>query len=134
MGYWKHVQYCSEFLDNALDAIESFQWKEIENPDSHIVFSLDRDIAIQNLSFIAHEIATEEVKPPEEESGEILSEDQIEIEAEVKRIIDDMNDLISPAENIIDIEPIVIIRIRESEASTILTSEISKKNIMNHTF
>ena len=33
-GYWKHVQYCSEFLDNALDAIESFQWKELNKPDS----------------------------------------------------------------------------------------------------
>ena len=29
-GYWKHVQYSSEFLDNALDAIESFQWKQLK--------------------------------------------------------------------------------------------------------
>ena len=25
-GYNKHTQYCSEFLDNSMDAIESFQW------------------------------------------------------------------------------------------------------------
>ncbi len=133
MGYWKHVQYCSEFLDNALDAIESFQWKELEKNDSNILFTLDKDVELQNLSFKPRE-AVEEVKPFDEESGEIINEDQIEVEAEVQRIIDDMNDLIKPAESIIDIEPIVIIRIRESEASTYLTAEISKKNIMNYTF
>ena len=51
-GYWKHVQYCSEFLDNALDAIESFQWKEIQKADSKIAFSMDQELEIENLTFI----------------------------------------------------------------------------------
>ena len=32
-GHWKHTQYCAEFLDNALDAIESFQWMELNKKD-----------------------------------------------------------------------------------------------------
>ena len=27
-GLNKHTQYCIEFLDNSLDAVESFYWKE----------------------------------------------------------------------------------------------------------
>ena len=30
-GHFKHVQYSVEFLDNSLDAIESFHWKN-QNP------------------------------------------------------------------------------------------------------
>ena len=29
-GHWKHTQYIAEFLDNALDAIETFQWNELD--------------------------------------------------------------------------------------------------------
>ena len=42
-GYWKHTQYAAEFLDNALDAIESFQWKE-RKKESNIQFTLDREL------------------------------------------------------------------------------------------
>ena len=59
-GYWKHVQYCSEFLDNALDAIESFQWKELKKPDSKIMFSLDQELFLEKFSIV--EAAKEEKK------------------------------------------------------------------------
>ncbi|MFX0042718.1 MAG: DNA topoisomerase VI subunit B [Candidatus Hodarchaeota archaeon] len=163
-GYWKHVQYCAEFIDNALDAIESFQWRELEKPDSKIKFSLDQELFLEKFSIVEtakeekktqhldneakhtlmqelglESIETEESVIPEskeklEESGEISEEDELEVEEEVKRIIDDMQEIIKPVENIIDVEPIVIVRIREFEAPSFLTSEISQKNVMSYTF
>ncbi|MFW9896028.1 MAG: DNA topoisomerase VI subunit B [Candidatus Thorarchaeota archaeon] len=163
-GYWKHVQYCAEFIDNALDAIESFQWKELRRSDSKIKFSLDQELFLEKFSIV--EAAKEEKKTqhldneakhtlmqelgietpipdedvivtPEikdEESGEIVDQEELEVEEEVKRIIDDMQEIIKPVENIIDLEPIVIVRIREFEAPSFLTSEISQKNVMSFIF
>nr|MDO8086846.1 hypothetical protein [Candidatus Sigynarchaeum springense] len=37
-GHFKHVQYAVEFIDNSLDAIESFQWK---NTDPEIAYQLE---------------------------------------------------------------------------------------------
>ncbi|MFX1504318.1 MAG: hypothetical protein ACFFDH_25385, partial [Promethearchaeota archaeon] len=163
-GYWKHVQYCSEFIDNALDAIESFQWKELKKPDSKISFSLDQELFLEKFSILetakeekktqhldneakhtlmqelgiesteTNESAVNEVEIKEEESGEITDKEELEVEEEVKRIIDDMNEIIKPVEFIIDVEPIVIVRIREFEAPAFLTSEISQKNIMSYSF
>ena len=163
-GYWKHVQYCAEFIDNALDAIESFQWKELQKPDTKIKFSLDQELFLEKFSIF--EVAKEEKKTQhldneakhtlmqelgieapdleetaiiepeikEEESGEIIDKDKLEIEEEVQRIIDDMQEIIKPVENIIDVEPIVILRIREFEAASFLTSELSQKNIKSFIF
>ena len=163
-GYWKHVQYCAEFIDNALDAIESFQWKELKALDSKIKFSLDQELFLEKFSILEtakeekksqhldneakhtlmQELGIESPKPDnsivqepeekEEESGEIITKEELEVEEEVKRIIDDMQEIIKPVEFIIDVEPIVIVRIREYEAPSFLTSEISQKNIMSFTF
>jgi len=163
-GYWKHQQYASEFLDNALDAIEEFQWKELSEGDSRVQFSLDQELTLENLS-ILQEARKDEVDQPlnneakltlkqefgfaptvpsepdvdtfkdkEEESGEIVDKEEIEVEEEVKRIIEDMNEILKPVEPIVDIEPLVIIRLRESEAASFLTSELSQRNVMSYTF
>ncbi|MCK4369714.1 MAG: hypothetical protein KAW03_01485, partial [Candidatus Lokiarchaeota archaeon] len=162
--YWKHVQYCAEFSDNALDAIESFQWKELKKPNSKIMFSLDQELFLEKFSIVEaakeekktqhldneakHTLMQElgiestepddsiikEVEVKEEESGEITDKEELEVEEEVRRIIDDMNEIIKPVEFIIDVEPIVIVRIREFEAPSFLTSEISQKNIMSYSF
>ena len=58
-GYWKHVQYVAEFLDNALDAIETYQWKEREKEDSKIQFTIDRELSLENLSIVKSEKASE---------------------------------------------------------------------------
>jgi DNA topoisomerase VI B subunit len=163
-GYWKHVQYCAEFIDNALDAIESFQWKELKKSNSKIKFSLDQELFLEKLSILEaakeekktqhldneakhtlmqefglesgepEDLIIQEPEVKEEESGEIIDKEELEVEEEVKRIIDDMEEIIQPVEYIIDVEPIVIVRIREYEAPSFLTSEISQKNIMSYTF
>ncbi len=163
-GYWKHVQYCAEFIDNALDAIESFQWKELKKPDSKFKFSLDQELFLEKFSILeaakeekrtqhldneakhtlmqelgigsaeSDNIISQEPEIREEESGEIIDKEELEVEEEVKRIIDDMQEIIKPVEYIIDVEPIVIVRLREYEAPSFLTSEISQKNIMSFIF
>ncbi|MFX1569882.1 MAG: DNA topoisomerase VI subunit B [Promethearchaeota archaeon] len=163
-GYWKHVQYCAEFIDNALDAIESFQWKELAKPDSKIAFSLDQELFLEKFSIVeaakeekrsqhldneakqtlmqefgiesteSDSSTKQEIEVREEESGEIIDKEELEVEEEVKRIIDDMQEIIKPVEYIIDLEPIVIVRLREYEAPSLLTSEISQKNIMSYIF
>ncbi|MFX0071842.1 MAG: hypothetical protein ACFFAO_12195, partial [Candidatus Hermodarchaeota archaeon] len=163
-------QYIAEFLDNALDAIESFQWKELKNSDSKIKFTLDQELSLENLSILQKEVEEQESSKPldneakrtlmkefslesEEmsksevvsesipktedatgKSGEIVDKDQIEVEQEVINIINDMEEIIKPVEAIIDDEPIVIIRLSESEAPSLLTAELSQKNVMNYTF
>ncbi|MHA1458384.1 MAG: hypothetical protein ACTSQR_01840 [Promethearchaeota archaeon] len=163
-GYWKHQQYASEFLDNALDAIEDFQWRELQEGDSRTQFSLDQELTLENLSILQEAQKDEIDQPPsnevklalmqeighaptepsnteiessedkEDESGEIVDREELEVEEEVKRIIEDMNEIIKPVEPIVDLEPIVIIRLRESEAASFLTSELSQKNVMSYTF
>ncbi|MBY9007128.1 MAG: DNA topoisomerase VI subunit B [Candidatus Lokiarchaeota archaeon] len=161
-GYWKHTQYCAEFLDNALDAIEYYQWEEIKKKDSQIKYTLDQDVNLENLS-ITKKTETEQVdqKLDDEvkrtiikdftsddhyksltESGKKLKnkdsskkKEEIE-EIEVSRIITDMVTLLAPAYsiNIIDKEPLVIIRMIESEAHSLLTGEIDAKNVMTYQF
>ena len=50
-GQFKHMQYLAEFIDNGLDAIESFQWREQEKSDPQWAFSLDQDINLENMDF-----------------------------------------------------------------------------------
>ena len=163
-GYWKHTQYAAEFMDNALDAIESFQWDELQKDSSKIAFSLDQELTLRNLSILQDGIDEDEKKPlnneaksvlmqemgirpaeiseeniifsegKETESGEIVDKAELEVEEEVLRIIEDMNEIIKPVESIIDTEPLVIIRLRESEAPSFLTSELSQKNVMSYSF
>ena len=140
-GYWKHSQYVAEFIDNSLDAIETFQWKELEKPESKYKFSLDQETALENLTLIQElnepSVVVEEKKEIElekDESGEIIDKEEIETEEEVKRIIKDIEDLLKPVANLVDIEPIVVIRMREYEPPSVLTSELSQKNVLSYSF
>ncbi|MFX1257626.1 MAG: hypothetical protein ACFFAN_07200 [Promethearchaeota archaeon] len=163
-GYWKHSQYAAEFLDNALDAIESFQWKELEKKDSKIKFTLDQELSLENLSIVQTEKVGEKSQPLNNEAKLTLMQEfglspseskeikvqlpknkqnkaqtitdksKIEVEQEVKIIIDCLEEIIQPIISIIDDEPIVIIRLREFEAASFLTSELSQKNVMDYTF
>ncbi|TXT59342.1 MAG: DNA topoisomerase VI, subunit B [Promethearchaeota archaeon] len=159
-GYWKHAQYVAEFLDNALDAIESFQWKELKKEDSNLKFTLDQEISLENLSILQRDEGVSDklndeakhmlmqeigIEPSERESisesaepapspEALVDKKEIEVEEEVKTIIRDMESLTQPVENIIDKEPIVIIRITEYEAPHVLTGELSAKNVMSYRF
>ncbi|MBN1213958.1 MAG: hypothetical protein JXA99_00805 [Candidatus Lokiarchaeota archaeon] len=161
-GYWKHTQYSAEFLDNALDAIEAFQWEELKKSDSQIKYTLDQDANLENLSnlwkkdfekkdqnlesdikYRSNETINSEqhyralIDDNEKVETEKLSKKKEEIEElEVTHIINDLETLLAPLNNlnIIDKEPVVIIRLNESEAHSLLTGEIDAKNIMSYQF
>ncbi len=161
-GYWKHTQYSAEFLDNALDAIEAFQWEELKKSDSQIKYTLDQDANLENLSNLwkndsekkdqnlnseiknrpNEKINSEQhystlIDDNENVKTEKLTKKKEEIEElEVTHIIDDLETLLTPLTNlnIIDKEPVVIIRLIESEAHSLLTGEIDAKNIMSYQF
>jgi len=164
-GYWKHSQYVAEFLDNSLDAIETFQWQEINKLDSEFKFTLDKELTLQKLSIVQKEKGEEKKSQPLDEkdkhtlitefdlepvdngaagsgiieidtakSDEIINKIEIEVEEEVKNIINEMDEIIKPVENIIDNEPMVIIRIREYEPPSFLTAELTQRNVMSYTF
>jgi len=164
-GYWKHTQYAAEFLDNALDAIETYQWKELKKPDPRFKFTLDQELSLENLSIVqdikeeekessipmdaeskqtlmeefglkkSEEIdETEFISENDESKDEVIEKDEVEIEQEVKNIMNDMDEIIKPVESIIDVEPIVIIRLKEFEPPAFLTAELSQKNVMGYSF
>ncbi|TXT67044.1 MAG: DNA topoisomerase VI, subunit B [Promethearchaeota archaeon] len=77
----------------------------------------------------------EKETPTEEEAPSSKKKEEIE-EIEVKKLVEDMESLIKPVDhiNIIDKEPLVIIRLTESEAHSLLTGEIDAKNVMSYKF
>jgi len=134
-------QYVAEFIDNSLDAIETFQWRELEKPDSKYKFSLDQETALENLTLVQEveephgEVEEKkEVGLEKDESGEIVEKGEVETEEEVKRIIKDIEDLLKPVANLVDTEPVVVIRMREYEPPSVLTSELSQKNVLSYSF
>ena len=72
-GYWKHQQYVAEFLDNALDAIETFQWEELKNSNSKLKFTLDQELSLENLSILQRESEDKTTfKPLDDEAKQTL--------------------------------------------------------------
>jgi len=151
-GHWKHVQYAAEFMDNAIDAIESFQWEQLKNV-SKTAFSIDKDFDVikfgskltedlminlngADYETSATELKTEtipkEIKPTEGKPTE--KRDKKKRDKLVKNLIHDMEKLLQPFEHIVDNEPIIIIKLTGSEAPSVLTDELGKKNIMRYTF
>ena len=146
-----------------MDAIETFQWQEINKLDSEFKFTLDKELTLQKLSIVQKEKGEEKKSQPLDEkdkqtliqefelepvdnkttesniieigttkSDEIIN--KIEVEEEVKNIINEMDEIIKPVETIIDNEPMVIIRIREYEPPSFLTAELTQKNVMSYTY
>jgi len=87
-----------------------------------------------DLPEIAEKEEPQEEKPQEKKLKPKKKEEIEEIE--VRKIVDDMESLIKPVDNIniIDKEPIVIIRLTETEAKSLLTGEIDAKNVMSYKF
>ncbi|RLI63490.1 MAG: hypothetical protein DRO88_09770 [Promethearchaeia archaeon] len=64
-GLNKHTQYCIEFLDNSLDAIESFYWKESKRHPEY-TFKLKDDLLLQNFSYLAGGVSEKDLQDLEE--------------------------------------------------------------------
>ncbi|MHA1765581.1 MAG: ATP-binding protein [Promethearchaeota archaeon] len=60
-GLNKHTQYAIEFLDNSLDAVESFQWK-MNRTSLDYAFKLKDDLLLENFSYLKGGISEEDLK------------------------------------------------------------------------
>jgi DNA topoisomerase VI B subunit len=75
-GLNKHTQYAIEFVDNALDAIESFHWKELKKyPDSQ-AFLLKDDMILENFSYLMGGVTPEDIERVEAEAKEKKLDDE----------------------------------------------------------
>ncbi|MHA1386068.1 MAG: hypothetical protein ACTSR3_20125, partial [Candidatus Helarchaeota archaeon] len=112
IGLHKHTQFCAEFLDNALDGIESFNWKF---PN---VYKLKKLLDAEQIEYIKQKYRT------------ITKEtSKIEYELTRKAIIDGFKQFIEPVKEIISKEPLAIIRIREIEKPKMLPEEMHGRDI-----
>jgi DNA topoisomerase VI B subunit len=98
-GLNKHTQYAIEFLDNSLDAVESFQWK-MSRTALDYEFKLKDDLLLENFSYLGGGVSDEDVKKFDQtltnsimgdEGDELSNEGSIVVEKEEedKLIIDE---------------------------------------------
>ncbi|WEU40588.1 MAG: DNA topoisomerase VI subunit B [Candidatus Odinarchaeum yellowstonii] len=104
----KHTQYVAEFLDNALDAIETAQW------DFNIYKNLSPESPIQSYR----------VEP----WSETLNKNKPEA------ILSRLNKLISPLKDLINKEPIALIVLQKVEKPEILPDDIQGSDIEMYCF
>src|SRR6056297_1793744 len=60
-GLYKHTQYAIEFMDNSLDAIESFHWKQMKR-DPKRAFALKDDVLLENFKYKEGGVSFEDFK------------------------------------------------------------------------
>lgn len=112
-GFNKHMQYVAEFLDNALDAIESFYWKF---PEAY-------DLGNEITEDIVNEIVGKTKEMIEKYKGNNLKEFKT-----AKKVIEHVKEFIEPVKVLIDRkEPVVIIWLREVETPTFLSDAHREK-------
>ena len=107
MGLYKHTQYMAEFMDNSLDAIEITYWKDPK------LYQLKEDFYF------------EYPKPKE------LLKD---MELTQENVILLMQDLLAPLKDIINTEPLLVIRIQEIEKPEMLSDDQSGRDIRMFSF
>ena len=160
-GHFKHVQYAVEFLDNALDAIESFHWK---NQNTEKGYQLESEIfqdwvTMEDEMMEANTMEAEGLSPElsavftsmGEGNGEVSAVEEpvsvstsqpiersktksksklsqkTDIDLKINSIVTSMENLINPYVNLAISEPIVIIRLTETEDKSLVFLEEAKK-------
>ncbi|MFX0133908.1 MAG: ATP-binding protein, partial [Candidatus Hodarchaeota archaeon] len=117
IGFNKHSQYSAEFLDNSLDGIESYNWKSEKGYKIKKVLEPEQVEKLQN-----------DFKNVTENT------DGSEYDIARKPILNTFNSFIEPIKDIIDREPLAIIRIREIEKPKMLPEEMHGKDIRMFSF
>lgn len=99
-GLNKHTQYAIEFLDNALDAIERFQWKQIKI-DPEIAYSLKYDVILENFSYFnpifedeLKKIDAQQAKASKAEEQYFITEENSDVSSTPVSLEDRESDLI----------------------------------------
>ncbi len=103
IGLYKHTQYMAEFTDNSLDALEVTFWKFPK------VYQLKEDFYFDY-----------------QKPKALLKDEDITADHLIAR----MNDLLEPVKDILNTEPLLIIRLQEMEKPEMLSDEQSKDTRM----
>ena len=118
-GFNKHMQYVAEFLDNALDAIESFYWRFPE------AYSLENNISNDILDEIVSKTKDMIEKNKENELKEFRAAEEV---------IEHVKEFVKPIKTLLDMkEPVVVIWLREVETPTFL-SNAHRENVRVYEF
>lgn len=118
-GFNKHMQYVAEFLDNALDAVESFYWRF---PDAY------------NLkNSISNKISDEIIKCARE-MIENSKEDDLKEFRTSEEVVEHVREFIKPVRMLLDMrEPVVVIWLREVKTPAFL-SDAYRENVRVYEF
>ncbi len=115
MEMHKFTQYCAEFSDNALDALETYYWQRVSKPKSGPLLLPDPP---ETLSYL-------KIPQPLKTSRRPTSAHAISERIKV---------LASPIRNLINHEPFLVMVLQELEKPEILPSEVAGRNLMMYSF
>ena len=118
MELHKFTQYCAEFSDNALDAIETYYWKRVAKPQK-------RNSAPLQLAEPPETVSYSEIPPTLKITRRPTS--ATTISERIKRIV-------APIRDIINHEPVLLMVLQELEKPEILPSEVAGRNLLMYSF
>jgi DNA topoisomerase-6 subunit B len=118
MEMHKFTQYCAEFSDNALDAIETYYWKRVPKSKKQSTTALV-------LPELPEAVSYSTIPPPLKTTRRPTSANSIS--ERIKLIA-------SPIRTIINHEPILLMVLQELEKPEILPSEVAGRNLQMYSF
>lgn len=118
MELHKFTQYCAEFSDNALDAIETFYWKDVTKKRKRVPSSVTLPEPLRELTYRS-------LPPPLKITRRPLSPNIIS-----ERI----KQLAAPIREILNHEPILLMVLQELQKPEILPSEVGGRNLLMYSF
>lgn len=118
MELHKFTQYCAEFSDNALDALETFYWDQVSKTQKRKQGSLILPKPPGTLNY-------SEIPPPLKTSRRPVS--ATAISERIKR-------LVTPIRGIIHTEPVLLMVLQELEMPEILPSKVAGRNLLMYSF
>ncbi len=118
MEMHKFTQYCAEFSDNALDAIEAYYWQRIRKTKKHASSALILPEPPATITY-------SEIPPALKISRRPTSANMIS---------DRLKQLVSPIRDLVNHEPVLLMVMQELEKPEILPSEVAGRNLLMYSF
>ena len=118
MEMHKFTQYCAEFSDNALDAIETYYWQRFVKPSKNNTAPLLLAEPLETVDYSTIPLPLKTTRRPT--SANAISE-RIKL-------------LTAPIRGIINHEPVLLMVLQEIEKPEILPSEVAGRNLMMYSF
>jgi DNA topoisomerase-6 subunit B len=118
MELHKFTQYCAEFSDNALDALETYYWNQVNKTQKRKQASLILPEPPETLNYST-------IPPPLKFTRRPMSATAISERIKL---------LVSPIREFIHTEPILVMVLQELEKPEILPSKVAGRNLLMYSF